>query len=141
MKVCTRCQQGKPDTEYHRKSKSGVLHAACKECHRQYVKTHYDANKTYYLNKANKHRKKSKAEMYRVIREYKSQPCADCSVSYPTYVMDFDHVKGTKVSDITTMIRKQRTMEVLLAEIVKCEVVCANCHRERTYKRIFVPVV
>lgn len=50
--------------------------------------------------------------------------------------MDFDHVKGNKVSGIAIMVGyKTISMEELLAEMEKCELVCANCHRIRTKKR------
>lgn len=72
-------------------------------------------------------------EVRRVIRELKSStPCADCKRKYPHYVMDFDHVRGKKVHNISTLMRKRLVAKVWL-EIAKCELVCANCHRARTY--------
>ena len=68
-----------------------------------------------------------------IIRTTKEQPCADCGVRYPSYVMDFDHVWGTKVEKVSDMALG--STEKLQEEISKCEVVCANCHRERTYQR------
>ena len=48
--------------------------------------------------------------------------------------MDFDHRDGTtKVSSVTRLIN--RSIEVLLAEVAKCDIVCANCHRIRTFER------
>lgn len=48
--------------------------------------------------------------------------------------MDFDHRPGeTKLFDICLGYRYSR--KKLDAEIAKCDVVCANCHRDRTYKR------
>ncbi len=67
-----------------------------------------------------------------IIRTFKSVPCADCGVTYPYYVMDFDHKRGPKKLNVSRMINK--TTGALLKEIDKCEVVCANCHRIRTHK-------
>lgn len=67
------------------------------------------------------------------IQRVKSVPCADCGASYPPYVMDFDHVSGKKIDKISDMTAS--SIEKIQAEIAKCEVVCANCHRERTYRR------
>lgn len=69
-----------------------------------------------------------------LIRLAKSHPCLDCGVFYPSYVMDFDHVRGKKVANISSG-RFMTAPKRLLAEINKCDVVCANCHREREHKR------
>ena len=70
-----------------------------------------------------------------ITDEAKNIPCKDCGVKYPPYVMDFDHVQGMKVADISDMIQKHIPIPTLVDEISKCEVVCANCHRERTHYR------
>ncbi len=70
-----------------------------------------------------------------ITREAKEIPCADCGVQYPYYVMQFDHVRGHKefnIGPIGPTVGRDR----LLAEIAKCEVVCANCHAERTHSRL-----
>lgn len=65
-----------------------------------------------------------------LVNKYKDVPCADCGHKYPPCVMDFDHIKDTKKF---TIANKLRSVELLLQEIAKCEVVCANCHRIRTH--------
>ena len=64
-------------------------------------------------------------------------PCADCGVSYPSYVMDFDHRDArTKLDSISTAVRILGWgPKKLMAEIAKCDLVCANCHRKRTHAR------
>jgi hypothetical protein len=68
-----------------------------------------------------------------LARQAKDVPCADCGVRYPHYVMDFDHVEGEKLANLASMkstgVGKQKFMD----EIAKCEVVCSNCHRVRTW--------
>lgn len=64
--------------------------------------------------------------------KYKDVPCMDCGQRFPPYVMDFDHV-GEKRGNIAKMATSPR--KAVLAEIAKCEVVCSNCHRIRTYNR------
>lgn len=61
--------------------------------------------------------------------------CVDCGIKYPYYVLDFDHLTNdNKVDNIAKMVT-YLPVEEILREIDKCEVVCANCHRERTFKR------
>lgn len=62
-------------------------------------------------------------------------PCADCSVVYPHYVMQFDHLGDDKDRDVATLALAPVSLTRLQAEIDKCEIVCANCHAERTYRR------
>lgn len=47
--------------------------------------------------------------------------------------MDLDHVSGTKYKDVSSMTTY--SWERVLAEIQKCDLVCSNCHRARTYLR------
>lgn len=71
-----------------------------------------------------------------IIIEAKNVPCMDCGIQYPYYVMQFDHVRGEKlfnIANVRTMSKKK-----LLDEIAKCEIVCANCHAERTYQRMIL---
>jgi cytochrome c2 len=62
--------------------------------------------------------------------------CMDCGL-HPEYlqVLEFDHrpdeVKLFHISDRMA----SGTMDDLIAEIAKCDVVCANCHRIRTVKK------
>jgi hypothetical protein len=62
-------------------------------------------------------------------------PCADCARRFPPCAMDFDHRDpDTKRQAVTRMIGRAGT-ERILAEVAKCDIVCANCHRLRTFER------
>lgn len=72
-----------------------------------------------------------------IIRKAKDVPCADCGQSFPTHCMDFDHRPGVdKVANIgASVARWASDPAALIAEIAKCDVVCANCHRKRTFSK------
>jgi hypothetical protein len=89
-------------------------------------------NKTAQRTAYNKHWNAQRTEQNGLlIQGAKSVPCMDCGASYPPYVMDFDHVRGKKLFDIGRM--RSQTAAKIMSEIAKCDVVCANCHRIRTY--------
>jgi hypothetical protein len=69
-----------------------------------------------------------------LMRQMKSRPCADCGVQYPYYAMDFDHREG-EIKKYELSRVEQMSLHTILREIEKCDVVCANCHRVRTYNR------
>lgn len=95
---------------------------------REAVRKHYYAHKDYYIEK-NRRASRRKGEYIRSLRE---RPCTDCGVEYPYYIMEFDHL-GDKFLPISRMLT--RSWKLIEAEIAKCEVVCANCHRARTHHR------
>ena len=79
--------------------------------------------------------KKQKEALARYLKEVKEKnPCMDCKISYPYYMMDFDHVRGKKQANVAELINTLSKKRID-AEIAKCEVVCSNCHRARTYMR------
>lgn len=81
------------------------------------------------------YQKKRQANNQALINAYKNKPCMDCGVEYPTYVLDFDHVRGEKSFNISGA-KSNRTPKAIIAEIEKCDLVCSNCHRVRTQSRI-----
>ena len=108
MKICPKCKT-RPSL---RNTKSSFA-PYCFECSSEYSKNR-------------------RVERKNLLKKVKSQPCADCGISYPDYVMDLDH-RSDKVRDVSKML--SYSMDRLLSEISKCDIVCANCHRERTYKQ------
>lgn len=72
----------------------------------------------------------------RVTSYKESTPCADCGNKFPACCMDFDHLPGfTKSYAVGTMVAHGHAWEAIQAEMAKCELVCANCHRIRTRDR------
>lgn len=89
---------------------------------------HYHSNKDQYFER----NRLDRAAKVAYVREVKSRPCADCGQSYPPYVMDFDHRDPSKkVAAVAVLMRSG--WNKLKEEIAKCDVVCSNCHRERTH--------
>jgi hypothetical protein len=62
-------------------------------------------------------------------------PCADCGEVFPVWIMHWDHLPGfEKVGNISEMVGS-RSRRITVAELEKCELVCANCHVLRTISR------
>jgi hypothetical protein len=96
-------------------------------------KRHYHANKDKYLERNRRYRR----DISKLIRDIKEQaPCVDCGKNYPYYVMDFDHLEASTKENLVSFLAATGRIGALKREIEKCEVVCANCHRLRTHKRL-----
>jgi hypothetical protein len=67
------------------------------------------------------------------IEAVKQGLCVDCEQTFPSVCMDFDHIRGKKVAGISYMAQHGYSLESIKSEIAKCELVCANCHRIRTW--------
>jgi hypothetical protein len=133
---CRKCGIQKPWTEFPRRGRdSGRLQTWCKECFSAY--------------KSERHRKNHQREMQRIRRNQavyvganrarlarylEAHPCVDCGETDPV-VLEFDHVRGQKLLDVSRMVANGFAWEKIEAEISKCEVRCANCHRRVTQRR------
>jgi hypothetical protein len=98
--------------------------------HRAYYAGHRDVlnGRMAVANKRRRH------DRYAEVQRLKSEPCTDCRRAFPYYVMDFDHRDPAfKTDDVASMVKRMFTWETVLNEIAKCDLVCANCHRLRTY--------
>ena len=77
---------------------------------------------------------RSRKEIRQQLSEIKENtPCEDCKHFYPAFVMEFDHVRGDKKFDIGSGMASG--IHIIMKEVAKCDIVCANCHRIRTHKR------
>ena|ERR1035437_4957131 len=65
----------------------------------------------------------------------RDKTCLDCGTAYPPHVLDFDHVRGVKHRDVSYLTWHGGSPQNLILEIAKCDLVCSNCHRERTFQR------
>lgn len=76
-------------------------------------------------------------EVQEVLNNYKlTKQCADCDrVFDKPYHLDFDHLPGSDKKFNLSKIGGGRSWPSIMAEVDKCEVVCALCHRTRTHER------
>lgn len=145
MKKCSRCNKEKPAEEFNFKyKKKGLRQKSCRVCTRLEIKNHYDHNREYYLNKANKRNSTIRQENRIYLWKYLTQhPCVDCGEKDPI-VLEFDHIKDKRFN-INFLVRNNRVKQIA-NEISKCIVRCANCHRRKTaaqfswYKYKIAPV-
>lgn len=131
QKICSRCQSTKAFDEFNFRNKANnIRHAYCKDCGKILTRSHYKRNKQQYLDKNFRSYQKRRE----FIRQTKNRPCADCGMLYPFYVMDFDHREG-EIKEYELNRTDRLSINTVKTEIAKCDVVCSNCHRERTYRR------
>lgn len=137
--LCIKCDAEKPVEDFNwRDKKRGVRHYTCKACHSAYRRQHYLENIEKYKEKARRWNAENQDEvrmrMRRYVLEYLLEhPCVDCGETNPI-VLEFDHVRGEKIMEVSVMLGSMATFERIQAEIDKCEVRCANCHRIKTAK-------
>jgi hypothetical protein len=130
QKVCRCCNTEKPLEEFHKnKNTTDGYMSRCAACDNTIAAKYERENK----DRCNVRHRKNRAEHKATFREFKYQyllkhSCVDCGESDPV-VLEFDHILEKKYA-----IAKMHyyTLERINAEIAKCQVRCANCHRRRT---------
>ena len=85
--------------------------------------------------KSAKHRKECKKVLEEMQLLKEKRGCYDCRNKFPHYVLEFDHRPGEKKIDNVTRVLKNYGIEMAWLEVAKCDVVCSNCHKTRTYAR------
>ena len=80
--------------------------------------------------KARRHRERDSYWAW-LMTYLQDHPCVDCGEADPV-VLHFDHRDGTDKLDTIGALLMRSSWAVFLAEVAKCEVRCANCHRLRT---------
>ena len=121
MARCSRCDERKSVVEFRprpvsRSARAGIS-CYCRDCESLMKRA-------------------SRDQLRELVREIKSNtPCADCGLYFHFSAMDFEHTGDDKVADVSKLMATGGFRRAL-AEMEKCEVVCSNCHRVRTWKRL-----
>ncbi len=128
-RLCRKCEKVKPLTDFT-KNRRWFSHE-CKTCTNAKNRHSQGKNRKNWRERIQKW---TEAKV-KAIQEIKAGPCADCSRKFHYSQMDFDHVRGEKKKIVGFMTRNGYSLQTVLAEIDKCDLVCANCHRDRTQRR------
>lgn len=132
MKTCTECQKIKELSDFPvRLDRPISVYSKCKTCVSIYQKKYRKRIGRKYFSR---YEKKYREEKKKFIRSHKNRPCTDCNIKYPYYTMELDHISGKK--DPTFASMDSWGWDRIYKELEKVEVVCANCHRERTHGEI-----
>lgn len=131
MKKCSKCRLEKDlICFYKHRTRSDGHQTVCIVCQNKRSRQHYKDNKKYYGDK----RRKFRESLREMIDNIKNVPCKDCKVRYNPWQMEFDHLRDKENGISELMILGNKTK--ILKEIEKCEIVCANCHKQRTHDRL-----
>jgi hypothetical protein len=134
MKKCATCGELKDETEFNWRWKSlEIKHPTCRECHKAYRKNWYENNKETHLGNVYGRKQKVIQKARGFVWKYlTTHPCVECGENDPV-VLEFDHLYE-KDKDISVMAGQGYSIEAIKKEILKCQVLCANCHRRKTSK-------
>ena len=96
---------------------------------------HYEANKDKIKARAREHTATMRRRVRSWLLDYlKVHHCVDCGESNPV-VLEFDnHHTSDKHFNIGEANSRGMSLKRVIAEVAKCEVRCANCHRRKTYR-------
>jgi hypothetical protein len=133
VKQCTRCREWQPTANFVFKNRRiEKLSSNCKACARLFCREYYQRSKPTFLRRKRKRMAAARHRNRQFVLDYLSQhPCIDCGEADPI-VLEFDHVRDTKRSDLSSLVTAGAAVESLRIEVLKCVVRCANCHRRKT---------
>ena len=149
MKTCSSCKVPKPLSEFGpmKRNKDGLA-GRCRDCVNKKHQTYRDSYKQEHDGEPEGRRydqshgedyAKAAARKYQERKDFvnaikEASPCMDCHQFFPAVCMDFDHRPGeVKKMGIAKMVINLYSLPAILEEIKKCDLVCANCHRIRTW--------
>lgn len=132
MKTCSSCKLALPASSFWKDRNR--LRSHCKDCDKLRRQKVLEQDPTYFAAKTARSVCKRRAW----LKAYKeAKPCADCGVSYPHYVMDLDH-RWDEEKCFT--VGQAVSLAKMKLEAEKCDLVCSNCHRERTNSDVWEPM-
>ena len=125
-KRCSRCHKTKYLGEFHRftKAKDG-RQAQCKLCYRATDRKRWRQEK----RRITEVKKRRRAQIRMWFQKYKTALICSCCPERDPACLTFHHRKpANKHFDVSDGVTKGKAIVVIIREIAKCDVLCANCH-------------
>ncbi len=149
MVASSRCLEVLPEDRFYCRSNGKINSSRCKKCMKEirdqrllseptfkeaFRKYNREFQKRPQIREYHKTKQQNNVEW---ANSLKSGPCMDCGGVFPPCVMDWDHRDPERKSfSVSSKVRawyRDSRREDILAEISKCDLVCSNCHRIRTW--------
>lgn len=111
MKTCCTCKIDKSDIDFYSKGRENRTSSMCKSCFNKYCIARWIARKL------------------RVIEQFGNK-CKDCNITYHPNVYEFHHI-NPEIKDFDWTKMRLYSEKRMQAELSKCVMLCANCHRLR----------
>lgn len=131
---CTKCHVIQPIDQFTWLEKKRRYHSHCRICKNRARHVRYWRNPEQIRRQIYEARRRRGKGYQEQITRIKNIPCVDCRRRFPAVAMDFDHRPGTKKFEcVSRMINRALPWSKIKLEIAKCDIVCSNCHRIRTW--------
>lgn len=129
LKLCIECKDYKLTTEFNaNSSKWDKLSNYCKPC---------QSYRNRYTPERRVHEKAHFLKANQIADKHKEVGCKKCGEKNKT-ILEFDHrnakLKKYGIAELLSSSRK--SLDKLIEELDKCDVLCRNCHRLRTFEQL-----
>lgn len=134
-KMCSCCKQELPRDSFAFKNVAkGTLQSRCKQCQREYGKSHYHKNKEYYIDKASLNRQTVDARNRAYVEgSLKGKQCSCCaSTEDLTYALP----PGAVGQPVHQAVHCGLSLQSVEQAIARSEVVCRTCLQNRHAKAL-----
>lgn len=120
------------------KTVNGDTHIKCGNCSKFYSKNNFykktkDLFYSYCKNCFNEYSKERWKEKKRKAIEYKGGKCSSCGYNKCPDVLEFHH-RNAETKEFDWKKLRQMSWDKVTKELDKCDMLCANCHREKHYE-------
>lgn len=134
LRLCTLCDTPRPLSEFNKsRTRSEKLRAHCKSCERSAATDFYKKNPEPYKRRAYAARRKMTKQNMEIAAQIKRDSgCVSCGEK-TVCTLDFHHVIGSssvKKGGMPVGRAANYSVKKFRAELAKCVVLCANCHRK-----------
>lgn len=111
------------------------LGSLCRRCKQRIDRRYWHGNAERLTPLRASQKRIRRNDVRRLVATYLlAHPCVDCGETDPV-VLDFDHVEGRKSANVSALVADGYEWGVISAEIAKCVVRCANCHRRHEARK------